>query len=41
MRMEGGPLAPVGAGETNVRDPKKRVRHGLWRRVANRMKASL
>jgi hypothetical protein len=24
----------------NVRDPKKRARHGLWKRVANEMKVS-
>jgi hypothetical protein len=41
MRKEGGLLAPVTVGETNVRDPKKRMRHRLWRGIVNRMKASL
>jgi hypothetical protein len=34
-------IVTMAASETNYSDPKKRVRHGLWREVANGMKASL
>jgi hypothetical protein len=31
MRRVSGLIVAVGAGETDVRDPKKRLRHGLWK----------
>jgi len=40
MKKDYGPHVALCVSETINRTPKKRVRHGVWREVANPMNAS-